>query len=113
MRDWFMIFGLPEEFSSDGQSTFTSQETSDFLKAWGVRHRLSLTYFPHSNTRVELGVKALKRLIRNNTGPRGELDNDAFARALLMFRNTPILWVRWGQGMELLSTHQKKLATGT
>ena len=32
----------------------------------------------------------MKRLMRDNTGPRGELDNDAFARALLMFRNTPM-----------------------
>ena len=88
LRALFMVFRLPEELSSDGQSTYTSQETKDFLKAWGVRHRLSLTYIPHSNTRVELGVKAMKRLMRDNTGPRGELDNDAFARALLMFCNT-------------------------
>ena len=33
-------------------------------------------------------MKAIKRLMRDNTGPRGELDNDAFARVLLMFRNT-------------------------
>ena len=85
-----MIFCVPEELSSDGQSTYTRQETSDFLKVWGVRHRLSSTYFPHSNTRAELGVKAMKRLMRDNTGPRGRLDNDAFARALLMFRNTPM-----------------------
>ena len=38
----------------------------------------------------------MKRLMRDNTGPRGELDNDAFARALLMFRNTPM------QGIGLL-----------
>ena len=68
-----------EELSSDGQSTYTSQETKDFLKAWGVRHRLSLTYIPHSNTRAELGVRAMKRLMRDNTGPMGELDNDALA----------------------------------
>ena len=32
----------------------------------------------------------MKRLMRDNTGPRGRLVNDAFARALLMFRNTPM-----------------------
>ena len=90
LREWFMLFGVPEEMSSDGQSTYTSQVTNDFLKAWGVRHRLSSAYFPHSNSRAELGVKAMKRLMRDNTGPRGRLDNDAFARALLMFRNTPM-----------------------
>ena len=81
LRDWFMVLGVPEELSSDGQSTYTSQETMDFLKVWGVRHRLSSTYFPHSNTRAELGVKAMKRLMRDNTGPRGELDNDAFRQS--------------------------------
>ena len=90
LREWFQIFGVPEELASDGQSTYTSQVTQDFLKAWGVKHRLSSTYFPHSNTRAELGVKAMKRLMRDNTGPRGDLDTDAFARALLMYRNTPM-----------------------
>ena len=32
----------------------------------------------------------MKRLLRDNTGPRGELETDAFARALLMYRNTPM-----------------------
>merc|ERR1711888_343048 len=86
----YIVFLVSEELSSDGQSTYTSQETMDFLKAWGVRHRLSSTYFPHSNTRAELGVKAMKGLMRDNMGPRGELDNDAFASVLLMFRNTPM-----------------------
>ena len=87
LRGWFMIFGVPEELSSDGQLTYTSQVTRDFLKAWGVKHRLSSSYFPQSNTRAELGVKAIKRLVRGNTGPNGELDNNAFGRALLMYRN--------------------------
>ena len=55
-----------------------------------VRHRLSSTCFPHSNIRAELGVKAMKRLMRDDTGPRGELNNDAFASALLMYCNIPI-----------------------
>ena len=90
LRKWFTVFGVPEEMSSDGQSTYTSQLTKEFLSAWGVRHRLSLTYFPHSNSRAELGVKAMKRLLRENAGPRGDLDTNAFARAMLMYRNTPM-----------------------
>ena len=82
LRGLFMIFGVPEELSSDGQSTYTSQVTWDFLKAWGVKHRISSTYFPHLNTRAELGVKAMKRLMKDNTGPRGDLDNAAFARVV-------------------------------
>ena len=32
----------------------------------------------------------MKRLMRGNTGPRGELYTNVFARTLLMYRNTPM-----------------------
>ena len=34
-------------------------------------------------------MKAMKRLITDNTGPKGELDTDAVERAVLQYRNTP------------------------
>ena len=36
-----------------------------------------------------MAVKATKRLMRNNVGTNGNLDNDRFLRALLQMRNTP------------------------
>ena len=90
LRDWFMLFGIPEELSSDGGLTYVSQDTQDFFKAWGVKHRLSSVAFPHSNARAELGVKSCKRMIRENTGPKGALNCDKFGRALLQYRNTPM-----------------------
>ena len=42
-----------------------------------------------SNKRVELGVKSMKRLIRENTNSDGSLTNDKFLRALMTYRNTP------------------------
>ncbi len=68
---------------------YVSKVTQDFLKLWGVGHRVSSAYFPHSNLRAETGVKSVKRLITNNTGPGGSLDSDAFTTALLTYRNTP------------------------
>ena len=90
LRDWFLIFGVPEECASDGGSTYVSGATEEFFKAWGVKPRVSSRAFPHSNARAELGVKTCKRLIRENTGPKGTLDTDKFGRALLQYRNTPL-----------------------
>ena len=90
LREWFTIFGVPEECASDGGSTYISEETQKFFKTWGVKHRKSSAYFPHSNTRAEIGVKSMKRLLRDNTGPKGTLNTDKFARAVMQYRNTPL-----------------------
>ena len=85
----FTTFGISAELASDGGSEYIADSTQQFLKDWGVQHRLSSSYFPHSNQRAELGVKSAKRLIRENVSADGGLDNDAFRRALLNHRNTP------------------------
>ena len=67
---------LRSEFSSDLGPQFKANKFQKFLKQYGVRHRLSSAYFPHSNSRA-------RRLLRDNMG------NDKFLRALLQYRNTP------------------------
>ena len=90
MREWCEIFNIPEEIATDGGPQMTSTEFKESLKAWDVRHRLSSAYYPHSNCRAELAVKAGKRLLRDNMGPGGSIDNDRFMRAIMQFRNTPM-----------------------
>ena len=75
--------------SSDGATVYMSGPTQKFLEKWGVRHRVSSAYFPHSNMRAETAVKTVKRLIADNTGKGGDLDTDAFMAALLTYWNTP------------------------
>jgi len=89
LRNFFRMFGVPEELSSDGGPQFKALATEEFLSTWGVRHRLSSAYFPQSNGRAEVAVKTAKRLLLDNIGPSGSLNNDKFLRAILQLRNTP------------------------
>ena len=89
-RDYFTNFNIPEEIATDGGPQMTSSLFQQSLKAWGVRHRLSSSYLPHSNCRAEIAVKSGKRLLRDNVGPGGTLDTDRFMRAVMQYRNTPM-----------------------
>ena len=89
LRKHFENFGVPEDFTSDGGLEFAAHETQAFLKRWGVVQRLTSAHYPRANTRAELGVRSMKRLLRENTGPSGTLNCDRFSRAILEYRNTP------------------------
>ena len=89
LRTYFATFGVPDEISTDGGPEFTAFASQQFLKTWGVEHRVSSAYFPQSDGRAEVAVKAAKRLLIDNVSPRGNLNNDLFLRALLQLRNTP------------------------
>ena len=88
-RDLFATFGVPREMSTDGASQFTSRAFQKFIKNWGISHRLSSAYHAQSNGRAEVGVKMIKRLLRDNTNDNGDLNTDEVMRALLAYRNTP------------------------
>ena len=89
MKQIFTTFGVAEHFSSDEGPQFRAREFQQFLAQYGVEHRVSSAYFPHSNLRAEAAVKSAKRLIRDNTSSSGIPDWDKINRALLNHRNTP------------------------
>ena len=60
-RTYLATFGVPEEISTDGGPEFTAFTTENFLREWGVRHRVSSAYFPQYNGRAEVAVKTAKR----------------------------------------------------
>ena len=87
LRETFVTFGVPEELTSDGGPQYTSGKTQEFLRSWGVRHRLTSVANPHANCRAEIAVKTVKRMLMDNTGSTGSLDVDKFQRAMLIYRN--------------------------
>lgn len=89
LRMIFTTFGIAEDITTDGGPEFTSSLTQQFLKDWGVHHRLCSVAFPHSNARAEIGVKTVKRALAGNTRDDGNLDTDTFQKAMLTYRNTP------------------------
>ena len=90
LRQHFMTYGVCSELASDGGLEYVSNTCQTFLRQWGVKHRLSSAFHPHSNARSEVAVRQAKRMIRENTDKSGTLDTDKFARALLNYRNTPL-----------------------
>ena len=88
LREVFITFGIPEDLTTDGGPQFTADITQEFLKSWGVHHRLTSVGNPHANTRAEIAVKSVKRMLMANTSPTGSLDVDAFQKAILVYRNS-------------------------
>ena len=64
-------YGIPETVSTDGAKCYVAEKVKNFMKTYGVKHRISSVANPHSNCRAELGVKTLKRMIRDNLTPIG------------------------------------------
>ena len=90
LRSLFATFGVPEKLSSDGGPEFKASATEDFLRNWGVQHRISSAHFPQSNGRAEVAVKKVKRfLISCHDQKSGSLNTDKFLRGILQIRNTP------------------------
>ena len=89
LRIYFSTFGVAEIICTDGASVYTSSEMSGFFRKWGVKQRISTAYNPQANKRAEVGVKAAKRIIRENVGHLGTLNTNKFHQALLAHRNAP------------------------
>ena len=85
LREYFSYWCVVKHMTSDGAKVLTSAACWNFFNRWGVKHRVSSAY-PRANKRSELAVK---RLIMENLEPKGGLDTDRLARALLVHRNTP------------------------
>ena len=82
-------YGVPRTCTTDGGPPYTSMTVQTMMSTYGIAHRLCSVGNPHANCRAELGVKTVKRMIRDNLTMTGKLDRVKFSRALLTYRNTP------------------------
>ena len=89
-KNSFSTFGVAEELATDNDSRFRSHTFQEFLTLWGVKHRVSSDYNPHSNLRAETGVKSAKRILIDNTKSDGSPVWDKVMRAVMQHRNTPL-----------------------
>ena len=84
------MYGVCEEICADGGPQFISGDFKVFLENWGCQTSSFVSRLPQSNRRAELGVKASKRIIAQNTAKNGSLDTDRAAKETLQYRNTPL-----------------------
>ena len=89
MRDMCESFNIPETVTTDGGPQYVAAETQRFFRQFGIQHRLTSVANPHANSCAEIGVKSAKRILRENVGFNGSVDNAAITRAIMMHRNTP------------------------
>ena len=59
-----------------GDLVHRSAETEEFLHKWRLNYRLTSAYNPRANLRAELGVKVIKRLLRENMRRDRNIDTD-------------------------------------
>ena len=58
--DIFTEIGIPRCIVSDGGTQFTSQEFQDFMKTWGIHHRVTSPTNAQSNGPAECFVQTIK-----------------------------------------------------
>ena len=83
-------YDVPVSCKSDGGPNLTAAECVEkMMRTYVIQHRISSVGNPHADSRAELGVKTVKRMLRDNVSRTGELDRAKFSRAILQLRNTP------------------------
>ena len=80
--------GIPVSIYTDGSSVFTSFEVKDFFERYNIKHYVSSVANAHGNLRAEVGVRILKRILRDIVTETGCLNSDAVTEALLIYHNT-------------------------
>ena len=60
LKEIFTEIGVPRCIVSDGGTQFTSNEFKDFMKMWGIQHRVTSPTNAQSNGQMEHFVQTIK-----------------------------------------------------
>ena len=64
IKNWYMIFGIPEEIHSDQGGEFTNDILARLNERLNVGHKVTTPYYPQSNSQVERWNRTLKESIK-------------------------------------------------
>ena len=56
-------YGVPVTCTTDGGPQYTAEVLRKFMDYYGIHHRLCSVANPHANTRAEVAVRTVKRMI--------------------------------------------------
>jgi len=88
MREYFSVWGLPQNLVTDNGPSFTSENFSNFLMRNGIKHVRTAPYHPASNGAAENAVRTFKdkfKLLLKS----GMSRHEALHKYLFSYRTTP------------------------
>nr|GEZ79434.1 reverse transcriptase domain-containing protein [Tanacetum cinerariifolium] len=93
LKSLFSRFGTPKAIISDRGTHFCNDQFAKVMSKYGVTHRLSTAYHPHTSGQVEVTNRGLKRILERTIEENRALWTDKLNDALWAFRiafKTPI-----------------------
>ncbi|CAB4045877.1 Transposon Ty3-G Gag-Pol poly [Paramuricea clavata] len=88
LANWCASFGVPSYLTTDRGPQFTSKLWEETTKALGIKHRLTTSYHPQHNGKVERSHRSLKNSIRARLDGRSDWLAE-LPWVLLGLRNSP------------------------
>nr|GEW97055.1 hypothetical protein [Tanacetum cinerariifolium] len=88
LKSVFTRFGTPRAIISDRGTHFCNEQFAKVMLKYGVTHRLSTTYHPQTNRKVEVSNRGLKRILKSTIGENHASWSDKLDDVLWAFCTT-------------------------
>ncbi|GJZ20589.1 reverse transcriptase domain-containing protein [Tanacetum coccineum] len=88
IKGLFSRFGVSKALISDRGTHFCNSQLEKALLKYGVTHKISTTYHPHTNGQTEVTNRAIKRILERSVGYNPKDWSEKLNDALWAFRTT-------------------------